>query len=103
MARRILFLSMPIEALLEVLTGRATAKLPSNIPTDSTLLYSYIDPESQTLKIAVTHPTFEIVKQSGYVKSYLIESVPVPTEKEKEAKGYSGESLLTSEDWSRLV
>lgn len=103
MARRILFLSMPIEALLEVLTGRATAKLPSDIPTDSTLLYSYIDPECQTLKIAVTHASFDPVKHGGYIKNHNIEAVPVPEAKLDSAKGYSGETLIGGDDWSRLV
>jgi hypothetical protein len=103
-SRRILFLSMSIETLLEVLSGRATAKLPADIPPDSTLLYSYIEHDSQTLKIAITHPSFESISGSGYIKTHSIETKLVPgIEKPKSFEGYSEDSLIASEEWSRLV
>ena len=81
--------------------GRATAKLPSDIPTDSTLLYSFVDPESQKLKLALTHPSFDPVSDTGYVKNKLLEVTPI--KKEEVTEGYVGEKLTESDEWSRFV
>src|SRR5271156_3068305 len=100
MSRRIAFLSMPIEALLDILSGRATAKLPESIPTDSTFLYSFIEPDHQLLKIALTHEKFEPVTQGGYIKTHILEIITAPV-KAPEPAGYTAETLIGTEQWHR--
>ena len=102
--RRIVFLSMPIEALLDILTGRATAKLPEEIPPEATLMYSFIEPENQVMKIALTHETFDSIPQGNFIKTHrlLVEIIPNPAESDKPEK-YTGETLIGTEQWHRDV
>jgi len=103
MSRRIAFLSMPIEALLDILAGRATAKLPVDVPEDSTYLYSYLESEHQILKIALSHEKFDPVTQGGYIKTHKLEIVVAPPPKAEEAPGYVAETLIGTEQWHRDV
>lgn len=67
MARRVLHLTLPIEALLDVIVGKAVMKLPDNISPEIVLLSAFIDQGDQVLKITVTHPEFKEVPAGCYV------------------------------------
>lgn len=102
--RRIILLSLPIEALLELVMGRVTIKLPPEIPTDLEFVYSFIEPEHQVIKIAVSHPSFDFKEYGEYIKLVRVTVEPVkPSENETTHPGYTGDSLLVDENWSRLV
>jgi len=94
---------MPIEALLDILTGRATAKLPPEIPEDATALYSFIEPDLQLLKIAVTHDKFDVVPQSGLIKTYKLAIELAPVQEQSKLDSYTGETLIGTEQWHRDV
>lgn len=92
--RRIAFLSMPLEALLDILTGRATAKLPVEVPEDACLLYSFVEPDSQTLKIAITHDKFELITHGGFIKIHKLIVETIPVKEPVKPEGYTGETLI---------
>lgn len=100
--RRAIQLSIPIEALLRVLSGKASIKLPDDVPADLIFDYAYLDYENQLLKILVCHPSFELKAFGQYVKTENIEVESLEVE-EPQPEGYSGESAVTSDDWARLV
>ena len=102
--RRVIIVSMPIEALLEIAVGRAAIKLPSDIPSDAQYAYAYIDEEHELIKIAITHPSFELRPYGDYIRTVKAEVVPATPDKNEDAnKGYSGNSIVNNEDWARLV
>lgn len=99
--RHIRFLSIPVAALLEVLSGRATVELPSDIPLDIQFLYSYIVPDDQALRVAVTHPTFPEKQAGDYVQISHLKITEKPVPPPEPAFAYDGKSLLESDDWDR--
>jgi hypothetical protein len=101
--RRIVFLSIPIEALLDILSGRATARLPDEVPSDIALMYSFIEPDTQVLKMAVSHEKFDPLGQVTCPKIFkiLVEMTVKP--KEEKPEGYTGETLIGTEQWHRDV
>lgn len=101
--KHLAFLSMPMEALLDILSGRATATLPNEIPADSVFLYSFIEPEHQILKICLTHDKFDAVTQAGFIKTYQMKIMLNPEPESPKVERYEAETLIGTEQWHRDV
>ena len=97
--RRIVFVSITIEALLEVICGRATINLPKQVPEDCVPLYSWIENDDQVVKIALSHPKFELRAFETPISTYRLAIIPVIDQDLPEPTVYTQESITNSEDW----
>lgn len=102
LGRKMVFITMPIEALLEVISGRITLKLPPEVPEDAKYLYTYVDEEKQVLQIAVTHESFEPKLFDAHITEHRV-LLGVITEKDGTPEGSQGESNAGAGDIDRLV
>ena len=100
--RKIAALSMPIEALLDIITGRATVVLPDTIPPDAKYLYAYIDEEKQVIKLILTHEKFPPRDPTDFVVTHRATILKL-FKKEEAPQTYEAETLVNSENWARLV
>lgn len=98
--RKIVFISLPIDALLDVICGRASLELPSYIPPDCRAIYSWIEPEDQLVKIAIYHEDFSIRTSESSIPTYRLNIKPVISEG---SVSYISEVLPNNEDWDRLA
>ena len=101
LGRRLLAITIPIESLVEVFTGRLILSLPKEIPEDAKYFASHYDARHQMLYITVTHPTFDVRDFDDPIRCVkVIPSVPVNQDLPDDTPG---ESVQGSEQCDRLV
>jgi len=103
--RRIATVSVHLLHLLQVLNGQCAIKLPSDIPSNSIFLYSFVEHDNQVLKIALSHEKFDEVTEQGFIKNYpvLITDIYVPSINPLVGPQYEKESLTLGADWYRDI
>lgn len=102
MTRRTAVLSVPLTCLMDVVIGKTVIKLPKEVPEDAIYVYSWIEPDTQLLKIVLEHESFE--KQSSGTYHTTHKAILEPSKKETpESIKYDPKSLIDAENFSRYV
>lgn len=77
LGRRIITLVIPVESLLDYLSGKIILKLPNAIPNDSKLFSSALDTDHQILKLTLTNDSFERRDFDDPIRCISIKTEPV--------------------------